>query len=469
MASEIKELVPDIGDFSGVEVIEVLVSEGDRIQVEDSLVTLESDKATMEIPAAHAGVVKSVKVKVGDTISEGDLLLTLEAAESGESDQEKRAARDDQAGAADAEEDKQADESGGEDAPAHGSESSAEHAVEERDEEESPGEQKPPERLPGDKAQRQPPVRHAESDVPTGVAHASPSIRSFARELGVDLAQVTGTGRKGRITKPDVQNYIKQKLQASSPAVAAVGGLRLPAVPEIDFTQFGEVDVQPLSRIKKISGNHLTACWLNIPHVTQFDEADITGLEAFREEQKAVAAKQGIKLTFMPFLMKACVGCLKEMPDFNSSLSPDREKLIYKRFFNIGIAVDTPNGLMVPVIRDVDKKSIFELAVELAEVSGRARQGKLGPADLQGGCFSISSLGGIGGTAFTPIVNAPEVAILGVSRSSIKPVWNGKKFKPRLMLPLSLSYDHRVIDGAQAARFTVVLSALLSDIRRLLL
>lgn len=458
MASEIKELVPDIGDFSGVEVIEVLVTEGDRIQVEDSLVTLESDKATMEIPAAHAGVIKSVKVKVGDIISEGDLLLTLEADESGESDHEQRAAKDDQA-----------DESSGGDAPAQESESPAEHAVTGPDEERSPDEQKPPERLPGDKAQRQPPVRNAESDVPTGVAHASPSIRSFARELGVDLVQVTGTGRKGRITKPDVQNYIKQKLQASSPAVAAVGGLRLPAVPEIDFTQFGEVDVQPLSRIKKISGNHLTACWLNIPHVTQFDEADITGLEAFREEQKAVAAKQDIKLTFMPFLMKACVGCLKEMPDFNSSLSLDREKLIYKRFFNIGIAVDTPNGLMVPVIRDVDKKSIFELAAELAEVSGRARQGKLGPADMQGGCFSISSLGGIGGTAFTPIVNAPEVAILGVSRSSTKPVWNGKKFKPRLMLPLSLSYDHRVIDGAQAARFTVVLSALLSDIRRLLL
>lgn len=463
MASEIKELVPDIGDFSGVEVIEVLVSEGDHIQVEDSLVTLESDKATMEIPAAHAGVVKSVKVKIGDTISEGDLLLTLDAEVTDETDQERRAAKEDQS-EADAQE-QQTDESGGGEAPAQEPASS----VEERDEAELRDELKAPARLPGDKAQRQPPVKVAESHAPTGVAHASPSIRSFARELGVDLAHVTGTGRKGRITKPDVQNYIKQMLQASGSATPAAGGVRLPAVPEIDFTQFGEVDVQPLNRIKKISGNHLTACWLNIPHVTQFDEADITGLEAFREAQKAVAAKQDIKLTFMPFLMKACVGCLKEMPDFNSSLSPDREKLIYKRFFNIGIAVDTPNGLMVPVIRDVDKKSIFELAVELAEVSGRARQGKLGPADLQGGCFSISSLGGIGGTAFTPIVNAPEVAILGVSRSSMKPVWNGKKFKPRLMLPLSLSYDHRVIDGAQAARFTVALSALLSDIRRLLL
>ena len=462
MASEIEELVPDIGDFSGVEVIEVLVSEGDRIQVEDSLVTLESDKATMEIPAAHAGVIKSIKVKVGDTISEGDLLLTLEA-----SDQAGPAARDDQS-QTDTEEGL-ADGSDSAETPAQEPASAAEHAAEDRDGEGAPDELKQPARLPGEKAQQQPPVRHADSDMPTGVPHASPSIRSFARELGVDLVQVTGTGRKGRITKPDVQNYIKQMLRTRGSATPAEGGLRLPEVPEIDFTQFGEVDVQPLSRIKKISGNHLTTCWLNIPHVTQFDEADITALEAFRKEQKPVAAKQDIKLTFMPFLIKACVGCLKEMPDFNSSLSPDREKLIYKRYFNIGIAVDTPNGLMVPVIRDVERKSIFELAAELAEVSARARQGKLGPTDLQGGCFSISSLGGIGGTAFTPIVNAPEVAILGVSRSSWKPHWNGKKFKPRLMLPLSLSYDHRVIDGAQAVRFTVLLSSLLSDIRRLLL
>lgn len=451
MANEIEELVPDIGDFSGVEVIEVLVSEGDRIQPEDSLVTLESDKATMEIPAAHAGVVKSVKVRVGDTISEGDLLLILEA-EAG------------------------AEPSTASEVP----EKSVE--VQERPPEAWEAEAAPvapaveavepasSERLPGDKAQRQPPVRQAESDLPAGVPHASPSIRSFARELGVDLSQVTGTGRKGRITRPDVQNHIKQMLQqGGTPVATGVVETQLPAVPEVDFSQFGEVDVQPLGRIRKLSGNHLAACWLNIPHVTQFDEADITELEAFRKDQKADAAKRDIKLTFMPFLMKACVGCLKEMPDFNSSLSPDRQQLIYKRFYNIGVAVDTPNGLVVPVIRDVDRKSIFELAVELAEVSGRARQGKLAPADLQGGCFSISSLGGIGGTAFTPIVNGPEVAILGVSRSAMKPIWNGKKFKPRLMLPLSLSYDHRVIDGAQAARFTTLLARLLSDIRQLLL
>lgn len=456
MANEIKELVPDIGDFSGVEVIEVLVSEGDRIQPEDSLVTLESDKATMEIPATHAGVVKSVTVQVGDTISEGDLLLTLEAA--AESDQERPVTRDDQVEAPGVPK-QSTDQPSARVAPAQPPAAVAA----------GPAEGKPQERLPGDKEQRHPPVRQAESDLPAGVPHASPSIRSFARELGVDLARVSGTGRKGRITRPDVQNYIKQMLQGSAPGVAATGGARLPAVPEVDFSQFGEVDVQPLSRIKKISGNHLTACWFNIPHVTQFDEADITDLEAFRKEQKVIAAKQDIKLTFMPFLLKACVGCLKELPDFNSSLSPDQQQLIYKRYYNIGIAVDTPNGLMVPVIRDVERKSILELAVELAEVSGRARQGKLGPADLQGGCFSISSLGGIGGTGFTPIVNGPEVAILGVSRSSMKPVWNGKRFKPRLMLPLSLSYDHRVIDGAQAARFTVTLSALLSDIRRLLL
>lgn len=449
MATEIAELVPDIGDFSGVEVIEVLVSEGDSVQKEDSLVTLESDKATMEIPAAHAGVVKSVKVKVGDTIGEGDLLLTLEV------DQEQEQAGVDPAVAPEAPRAEVADVPEVARAPSAPTvDTAGAPAVE---------------RLPGDKVQRHPPVRQAESDLPRGVPHASPSIRSFARELGVDLALVTGTGRKGRITRPDVQNYIKQVLQGDRSTPTAATAAALPAVPEIDFSQFGEVDIQPLNRIKRISGKHLSACWLNIPHVTQFDEADITGLEAFRQEQKAEAAAQDIKLTFMPFLMKACVACLQAMPVFNSSLSPDQQQLIYKRFYHIGVAVDTPDGLVVPVIRDVERKSIFELAADLAEVSARARQGKLTPADLQGGCFSISSLGGIGGTGFTPIVNAPEVAILGVSRAAMKPVWNGRKFKPRLMLPLSLSYDHRVIDGAQAARFAQMLATLLADIRRLLL
>lgn len=446
MASEKKILVPDIGDFSGVEVIEVLVSEGDRIEVESSLVTLESDKATMEIPSTHAGVVRSVAVKVGDTISEGDLLIVLEEAEAEVSGSDSEAATESQP---------------------------PEPAAEEVETVQAPAPvpmEKPEmsRRLPGDKARQAPPVAVRPSDVPSGVAHASPSIRSFARELGVDLTRVQGSGRKGRITREDVQNFVKQVIKAGG-AAAPAGVLRLPEVPEIDFSQFGEVEARPLSRIKRISGNHLTACWLNIPHVTQFDEADITGLEAFRQGQKAEAERQGIKLTFMPFLMKACVGALQQIPEFNSSLSADRESLLYKRYFNIGVAVDTPNGLTVPVIREVDRKSIFSLARELAEVSGRAREGKLAPADMQGGCFSISSLGGIGGTAFTPIVNAPEVAILGVSRSSMQPVWNGKEFEPRLMLPLSLSYDHRVIDGAQAARFTVLLSSLLADIRRLLL
>ncbi len=450
MAKEIDERVPDIGDFAGVEVIEVLVSEGDRIAVEDSLVTLESDKATMEIPAAHAGRVKSVKVKVGDTISQGDLLLILEMEEARDEAPVSDEVLPDDGSAAATQEAREAepDSDGGE----------------------SPDRAQVIERMPGDKATQPPPVLPHPLDDPRGVAHASPSIRSFARELGVDLSLIRGSGRKGRITKEDVQGYIKRALQSGEHGRASPSGaLSLPTVPEVDFTRFGEVEIKPLNRIKKISGAHLAACWLNIPHVTQFDEADITGLDVFRAEQKACAAEQSIKLTFMPFLMKACVGALKAMPEFNSSLSPDRESLIYKRYFNIGVAVDTPSGLVVPVLREVDGKSIFELAAELGELSDRARQGKLTPTDLQGGCFSVSSLGGIGGTAFTPIVNAPEVAILGVSRSFMKPVWNGKEFKPRLMLPLSLSYDHRVIDGAQAARFTALLSSLLSDIRRLLL
>jgi len=466
VASETKVLVPDIGDFSGVEVIEVLVSEGDRIEVESSLVTLESDKATMEIPSTHAGLVKSVAVKVGDTISEGDLLVVVE------SDQEEKEGRKEKESKED-EREPAADTSSEDDTGDEEEFRPPEPAAEELETVQAPApvaaeREEPLQRMPGDKARQSPPVAARPSDVPAGVAHASPSVRSFARELGVDLTRVQGSGRKGRITREDVQNHIRQMIKSGGSATPG-GTQRLPEVPEIDFSQFGEVEERPLSRIKRISGSHLTACWLNIPHVTQFDEADITELEAFRQAQKPEAERQEIKLTFMPFLMKACVGALQQMPEFNSSLSADRESLLYKRYFNIGVAVDTPNGLTVPVIREVDRKSIFTLARELAEVSERAREGKLAPADLQGGCFSISSLGGIGGTAFTPIVNAPEVAILGVSRSGIKPVWNGSEFEPRLMLPLSLSYDHRVIDGAQAARFTVLLSGLLADIRRLLL
>jgi pyruvate dehydrogenase E2 component (dihydrolipoamide acetyltransferase) len=433
--------VPDIGEFSDVELIEVLVKPGDRVEVDDSLVALESDKATMEIPSPHAGQVKSVAVKVGDKLSEGILLLTMETEEPAASGEEPA---EPEPPAAAAEEAEQAQ------APAPEVKESAPQA-------------------PGEKAPAPPPVLVRPSDAaPVARAHASPSVRRFARELGVELLQVKGTGPKGRVTRPDVQGFIKQALSGGASPRAA-GPLQLPAVPEVDFAAFGAVEEQPLSRINRISGAHLTACWLNIPHVTQFDEADITELEAFRQQQKDEAAKQHVRLTFLPFLMKACVGALKVMPRFNSSLSADGENLVLKKYFHIGVAVDTPNGLMVPVIRDVDRKGVFELAAELMSVSARAREGRLLPADLKGGCFSISSLGGIGGTAFTPIVNAPEVAILGVSRSMMKPVWDGAAFQPRLMLPLSLSYDHRVIDGAQAARFTTLLGGLLTDMRRLLL
>ncbi|MCG8427055.1 MAG: dihydrolipoyllysine-residue acetyltransferase [Chromatiales bacterium] len=447
MGTETKVFVPDIGDFAGVEVIEILVSAGDQIDVEQSLVTLESDKATMEIPSPSAGQVKSVAINLGDKISEGDLLLVLET---------------DTAAVTEA---APVDETPAKKAPPS-------PAAEEVEEVQAPAPapaKKDAERLPGDKVPQQPPVLVRPSDVPERNPHASPSVRRFARELGVDLLLVKGSGHKERILKEDVQRFVKQTLAGGGAAPQAIGAFKLPAIPEVDFARFGEVEEKPLSRIKKISGSHLSACWLNVPHVTQFDEADITELEAFRQEQKANAAQQEIRLTFMPFLMKACVGALQALPDFNSSLTPDQESLVYKKYFHIGVAVDTPNGLVVPVIKDVDKKGVYELASELAEVSGRAREGKLAPADLQGGCFSISSLGGIGGTAFTPIVNAPEVAILGVSRSSMKPIWDGAEFQPRLMLPLSLSYDHRVIDGAQAARFTSYLAELLSDIRKLLL
>ncbi|MEJ1383388.1 MAG: dihydrolipoyllysine-residue acetyltransferase [Candidatus Sedimenticola sp. (ex Thyasira tokunagai)] len=448
VGSEIKVLVPDIGDFSGVEVIEVLASTGDRIEVDQSLATLESDKATMEIPSPLAGTVKEVVVKVGDSIGEGDLLLTLQS-DSEAITEESASSGEPPAPAAEEVETAQAPAS-------------------------TPTAEPEPEftqaqRLPGEKMTLQPPVPVSASDTVVDRTHAGPSVRRFARELGVDLLCVKGSGNKGRITRDDVQAYIKQALSGGCSVATPSGAFQPPSVPVVDFSKFGEIEEQPLSRIKKISGTHLTACWINIPHVTQFDEADITELEAFRQAQKGVAAKQDVKLTFMPFLMKACVGALQQQPEFNSSLSQDGTSLIYKKYFHIGIAVDTPNGLMVPVIRDVDKKGIYDLARELMDVSSRAREGKLSPADLQGGCFSISSLGGIGGTAFTPIVNAPEVAILGVSRSFMKPVWDGSAFNPRLTLPLSLSYDHRVIDGAQAAHFTTLLSGLLTDIRRLLL
>jgi pyruvate dehydrogenase E2 component (dihydrolipoamide acetyltransferase) len=439
-------LVPDIGEFESVEIIEILVSEGDEVAVEDSLLTLESDKATMEIPSPYAGVVKQLLVKVGDRVGEGHKILILESAADAPGESAKR-----ERTPAPASEEVESVQ-----APAPAANEVAPSSVAEQ-------------RRPGDKEPLIPPVPGGEP-LPAGkTPHASPSVRRFARELGVDLHQVKGAGPKGRVTKDDVQNFVKRSLQGGQTARAPGSPLELPAGPEIDYAKFGAVETRPLNRIKKISGAHLHRCWLSVPHVTQFDEADITELEAFRKAQKASAERQEIRLTFMPFLMKAVAAALKSMPVFNAALSAEGDALVYRQYVHIGVAVDTPNGLVVPVIRDVDRKGVFDLARELMSISAKAREGKLAPSDMQGGCFSISSLGGIGGTAFTPIVNAPEVAILGVSRSAMKPVWDGQAFQPRLMLPLSLSYDHRVIDGADGARFTTLLAGLLGDIRQLLL
>jgi pyruvate dehydrogenase E2 component (dihydrolipoamide acetyltransferase) len=443
MADLIELKVPDIGDFESVEIIEVLVAEGDEISADQEVITIESDKAMMGIPSDMAGVIKSLKVKVGDKISEGDVIAMLETA--GES-------KKDDKPAAPAKTEAKAESKSEKFAPVKTEEqpkATPSAATPERDDAEA--------------------IPYA-PDNKSGLkrAHASPSVRSFARELGVKLTSVVGTGAKGRITKEDIQKFVKQAMSAPA-ATAAAQGSGIPSVPVFNYEQFGEIVNQDMSRIKKISGKHLHACWLNIPHVTQFDEADITELDQFRKENKEMAAQKGVNLTPLVFIMKAVVACLKQYPEFNSSLSEDKETLILKKYYNIGVAVDTPNGLMVPVIKDVDKKGFLELAGELGEISTRAREGALTAKDMQGGTFSISSLGGIGGQFFTPIVNAPEVAILGVSRHQMKPVWNGKDFVPRLMLPLSISYDHRVIDGAAGARFTVMLSQMLSDIRKVLL
>jgi pyruvate dehydrogenase E2 component (dihydrolipoamide acetyltransferase) len=434
-------LLPDIGDFKAVEIIEILVSSGDEVAVEDSLLTLESDKATMEIPSPQAGTVKDLLVKVGDKVSEGDKLLTVEVSKAAEQKEAPETATPTPA----------AEEVEAVQAPAPAPQSSQ------------------PSLRPGESEPRTPPVPLGEPGERPGTAHASPAVRRFARELGVDLKRVSGRGPKGRILKDDVQNFVKTSLRGEGGTGATAGALQLPSAPEIDYSKFGETEIQPVGRIKKLSGAHLHRCWLTVPHVTQFDEADITELEAFRKQLKETAQQQEIRLTLMPFLMKAVAAALKEMPIFNAALSADGENLIYRQYLSIGVAVDTPNGLVVPVIRDVDKQGVFDLARALMTMSDKARSGKLSPADMQGGCISISSLGGIGGTAFTPIVNAPEVAILGVSRAAMKPVWDGKTFQPRLMLPLSLSYDHRVIDGADGVRFTTYLAGLLGDIRRLLL
>ncbi|MEW8506333.1 MAG: dihydrolipoyllysine-residue acetyltransferase [Candidatus Thiodiazotropha sp.] len=439
-------VIPDIGDFESVEIIEILVSEGDQVAVEESLLTLESDKATMEIPSPYAGEVKSLLVKVGERVGEGDKILAIEVLTSDGGEE----SENDSAPPPAAEEIETVQ------APAPAS-SAVPVPVSEQP------------RLPGEKEVRVPPV--PEGLVGSGGAkpHASPSVRRFARELGVDLAVVKGSGPKNRVLKEDVQGFVKRSLRQGEAGAAVRTPFDMPIGPEVDYSRFGDVETTPLNRIKKISGAHLHRCWLTVPHVTQFDEADITDLEAFRKSQKEAASKQEIRLTLMPFLMKAAAAALLQMPIFNAALAADGESLIERKYVHIGVAVDTPNGLVVPVIRDVDKKGVFELASELMVISDKARAGKLAPAEMQGGCFSISSLGGIGGTAFTPIVNAPEVAILGVSRSSMQPVWDGNAFQPRLILPLSLSYDHRVIDGADGVRFTSYLSSLLGDMRRLLL
>ena len=440
MANMIEVKVPDIGDFKNIPVIEVLVKPGDRVDAEDSLLTLESDKATMEVPSPAAGMVKELKVKVGDKVSEGTLVLTLEAAD----------------GAGKAEEPQK-------------TESRAPAQTQKAEPAPVAGKAAPSPNVPAAVQSPATPAPAPVDEAGFGKAHASPSVRRLAREFGVDLARVKGTGPKERILQEDVQVYVKGELARPRGTEGGGLGFNLPPLPQVDFTKFGPVESKPLSRIKKLSGAYLHRNWVSIPHITQNDEADITELEAFRKSQAGEAKKSGIKFTMLGFLMKAVVVALKQHPEFNASLSPDGESLIVKQYYHIGVAVDTPNGLVVPVLRDVDKKGLMELAKELGETSARMRAGKISPADLQGGCFSISSLGGLGGTMFTPIINAPEVAILGVGKAAMKPVWNGKEFAPRLMLPLSLSYDHRVIDGAQGARFISFLGAVLSDIRRLVL
>lgn len=436
--------IPDIGDFDSVEVIEVLVSVGDMVAIDDSLLTLESDKATMEIPSPVAGKVTKISVAVGDDVKEGDYVFDIEASAEVTAPVVK--------------------------APASAPAQAAPVAPAPVAAAETP---KAPKAAP---VVQDSPVALANASKPINsqtmgaASHASPSVRAFARKLGVEIDKVSGTGPKGRIQQTDVEAAIKAVMSGQSSAPGqATGGAGIPPVPVIDFSKFGETTTEELGRIKKISGKFLHASWLNVPHVTQFDESDITEMDQFRKDQKASAEKQGIKLTPLVFVMKAVVKALQEFPNVNASLSPDGQSIIKKHYYNIGIAVDTPNGLMVPVVKDVDKKGIYELSRDLMEISAKARDGKLGPADMSGGTFTISSLGGIGGTQFTPIVNAPEVAIMGLSKAKMQPVWNGTEFIPRLVMPFSVSYDHRALDGAEGVRFTTTVGNYLSDLRQLIL
>ncbi|MHB8405820.1 MAG: dihydrolipoyllysine-residue acetyltransferase [Gammaproteobacteria bacterium] len=454
MSQLVEIKVPDIGNFKDVDVIEVLVKAGDAIEKEQGLITLETDKAAMDVPSPHAGTVKAMKLKQGDKVSEGALILTLELAEAAVSPSP------------------QPSPARGEGAKTSAP-SSTQHAAPTRQPPVSAGatpSAKSPSPLVGEgrgegyKTPVAVPASPAINETGFGKAHAGPSVRKLARELGVDLSRVIGRGQKSRITHEDVKAFVKALMRGGM-----VQGGGLPKVPEVDFAKFGEIEIKPLPRIKRISGPRLQAAWVNVPHVTQHDEADISELDNVHKALKSDAEKVGAKLTLLAFIVKASVEGLKQFPDFNSSLDPSGQNLVYKKYFHIGFAADTPNGLVVPVIKNADKKNLFDVAKELGELAAKARDGKLKIDEMQGGGFSISSLGGIGGTSFTPIVNAPEVAILGVSKSQMKPVWDGKEFQPRLMLPLSLSYDHRVIDGAAAARFTTFLCQVLSEVRNLVL
>ena len=433
MSKVIEIRVPDIGDFVKVPVIEILASPGDSIEAEQSLITLESDKATMEVPAPSSGTLVTLTVKEGDELSEGDVIGTMEVSSEEGTDT-------DEAPAAEPPEETQPEVAA--------TETPSISPTPSQDSERTPSSSEP----------------FAEMGVPVSdLPHASPGVRKLARELGIGLEGIVGTGRKGRITDEDLTQQIKARMNGGG------AGLAVASAPVIDFSSFGDIETVELSRIKKISGPSLHRNWVSIPHVTQFASADITSMEAFRQSQKATAEAAGTKMTPVVFIIKAVVASLKAFPHFNASLTPDGTQLIQKKYFHIGVAVDTPGGLVVPVIRDCDQKGLIELAKELTELSERARQGKLSADEMKGGCFTISSLGGIGGREFTPIINAPELAILGVSKATMEPVWSGEAFEPRLMLPLSLSYDHRVIDGADAARFVTHLSAQLEDLRRLLM
>lgn len=444
MSNVISVAVPDIGDFDEVEVIEVLVNVGDTVAAEQSLITVESDKASMEIPSSSAGVVKSIRVKLGDKVKQGSLVVELEASQTQAAEQPAAAA-----------------------APAAPAPTPVAEPV--------AAAVTTPATVPATASaaatpSKAPPMAPVSAPSSGMLPHASPSVRQLARELGVDLTRVQGSAAKGRITQEDVKQFVKQALSGSMPSGASQPtgvGLDLLPWPKVDFAKFGAIEAKPLSRIKKISGANLHRNWVMIPHVTNNDEADITSLEAFRVQLNKEHEKTGVKVTMLAFLIKACVAALKKFPEFNASL--DGDNLVLKQYFHIGFAADTPNGLVVPVIRDADQKGILELATESSALAKKARDGKLSPAEMQGGCFSISSLGGIGGTHFTPIINAPELAILGVSKSYQKPVWNGQAFVPQLTIPLSLSYDHRVIDGAAAARFNAYLGSLLTDYRRIVL